>query len=48
LKEKGWANELSVGSSHGAVGFEFYRISIDLTKSGLGKLLPFRNTIALY
>ncbi|CAB4464914.1 unnamed protein product [Rhizophagus irregularis] len=35
LKKKGWANYLSAGPSHGGVGFEFFRISIDLTESGL-------------
>lgn len=38
LKKKGWANYLSAGPSHGGVGFEFFRISIDLTESGLGKV----------
>ncbi|RUS32698.1 Metalloenzyme, LuxS/M16 peptidase-like protein [Jimgerdemannia flammicorona] len=35
LKKKGWANYLQVGSSHGGIGFEFFRISVDLTEDGL-------------
>ncbi|CAO1629238.1 unnamed protein product [Parajaminaea phylloscopi] len=35
LKKRGWANHLSAGGNNGADGFEFFRISIDLTKDGL-------------
>ncbi|KAJ2957690.1 hypothetical protein NQZ79_g6671 [Umbelopsis isabellina] len=35
LKKKGWANYLQVGTSHGGIGFEFFRISVDLTEEGL-------------
>ncbi|ORZ07985.1 Metalloenzyme, LuxS/M16 peptidase-like protein [Lobosporangium transversale] len=35
LKKKGWANNLSAGTSHGGIGFEFFKISVDLTKEGL-------------
>ncbi|CDH56832.1 a-pheromone processing metallopeptidase ste23 [Lichtheimia corymbifera JMRC:FSU:9682] len=35
LKKNGWANYLQVGSIHGGIGFEFLRISIDLTEEGL-------------
>ncbi|GAA6021682.1 hypothetical protein JCM11491_001357 [Sporobolomyces phaffii] len=35
LKEKGWANGMSAGAGNGANGFEFFKISIDLTKEGL-------------
>lgn len=34
LKQQGWANLLSAGSTNGADGFEFFKISIDLTKEG--------------
>ena len=39
LKKKGWANELSAGPYHGGIGFEFFKVTIDLTESGLGKYL---------
>ncbi|KAF9586639.1 Insulinase (Peptidase M16) [Lunasporangiospora selenospora] len=35
LKKKGWANNLSAGTSHGGIGFEFFKINVDLTKEGL-------------
>ncbi|KAG0345812.1 Insulinase (Peptidase M16) [Podila humilis] len=35
LKKKGWANGLSAGTSHGGIGFEFFKITVDLTKEGL-------------
>ncbi|KAF9431806.1 Insulinase (Peptidase M16) [Entomortierella beljakovae] len=35
LKKKGWANSVSCGSSSGGIGFEFFKISVDLTKEGL-------------
>lgn len=37
LKKNGWANYLQVATSHGGIGFEFMRISIDLTEEGLSK-----------
>ncbi|KAF9388399.1 Insulinase (Peptidase M16) [Mortierella sp. AD011] len=35
LKKKGWANNLAAGTSHGGIGFEFFKITVDLTKEGL-------------
>ncbi|CAG8435673.1 5819_t:CDS:10 [Scutellospora calospora] len=35
LKKKGWANRLNAFSSHQYVGFEVFKISIDLTEEGL-------------
>lgn len=35
LKKNGWANYLQVGTIHGGIGFEFMRISVDLTEQGL-------------
>ena len=35
LKNQGWANRLSAGATDGANGFEFFKISVDLTTSGL-------------
>ncbi|CAG8446861.1 15584_t:CDS:10 [Dentiscutata erythropus] len=35
LKKKGWANKLSSYRSHQYVGFEVFKISIDLTEEGL-------------
>lgn len=35
LKSNGWANHLSAGAMNGADGFEFFKISIDLTADGL-------------
>ncbi|ORE08646.1 hypothetical protein BCV72DRAFT_203143 [Rhizopus microsporus var. microsporus] len=37
LKKNGWANYLQVATSHGGIGFEFMRISIDLTEEGLNR-----------
>lgn len=34
LKQRGWANLLSAGTSLGAEGFELFKISIDLTQEG--------------
>lgn len=39
LKKKGWANGMSAGAGNGAIGFEFFKISVDLTKEGLGACL---------
>ncbi|ORZ23957.1 Metalloenzyme, LuxS/M16 peptidase-like protein [Absidia repens] len=35
LKKHHWANYLQVGTIHGGIGFEFLRISVDLTEEGL-------------
>ena len=35
LKAKGWASHLSAGAMNGADGFEFFKISVDLTSDGL-------------
>ncbi|PWN91280.1 hypothetical protein FA10DRAFT_249471 [Acaromyces ingoldii] len=35
LKAKRWANHLSAGATNGADGFEFFKISVDLTQEGL-------------
>ncbi|KAI9597576.1 Metalloenzyme, LuxS/M16 peptidase-like protein [Syncephalis fuscata] len=37
LKQKGWANHLSAGCSGGASGFDFFKVSIDLTQEGLSR-----------
>ncbi|RCH96410.1 Insulinase (Peptidase M16), partial [Rhizopus stolonifer] len=37
LKKNGWANYLQVGTIHGGIGFEFMRISVDLTEEGLSR-----------
>ncbi|KAJ3358023.1 Insulinase (Peptidase M16) [Entophlyctis luteolus] len=34
LKQKGWALELSAGSSSGAIGFDFFKINVNLTAEG--------------
>ena len=42
IKEKGWSLGLTAGlSSFGAAGFEFFKISVDLTSKGLGSPFPF-------
>ena len=48
LKKKGLANNLNAGVEDGGLGFAFYEISIELTESGLGKILLFRNTIIFF
>jgi insulysin len=40
LKKQGWVNGLSAGSSHGSSGFDFFKVSVDLTPDGLGMSLP--------
>ncbi|KAG0352292.1 Insulinase (Peptidase M16), partial [Podila minutissima] len=35
LKRQGWADKLSAGTSAGGIGFEFFKITIDLTPEGL-------------
>lgn len=37
LKNKGWSVALSAGISRGAIGFEFFKISVELTPEGLDK-----------
>ncbi|KAI8982604.1 Metalloenzyme, LuxS/M16 peptidase-like protein [Pilobolus umbonatus] len=44
LKKNGWANYLQVGTIHGGIGFEFLRISIDLTEEGL---IHYKDVISL-
>ncbi|KAM3582293.1 metalloprotease [Umbelopsis sp. WA50703] len=48
LKKKGWANYLQVGTSHGGIGFEFFRISVDLTEEGLNNYESVMVTIFQY
>lgn len=38
LKGKGWVNQLRAGSFHPAAGFDSFKITMDLTPEGLGKL----------
>ena len=35
LKRLGWAESLGAGAGHGATGFDFFKITISLTKAGL-------------
>jgi len=35
LKQLGWAEALGAGAGQGATGFDFFKISVDLTKDGL-------------
>ena len=35
LKKQGWVNFLRAGMSHGSAGFDFLKITVDLTPSGL-------------
>ncbi|TPX70225.1 hypothetical protein SpCBS45565_g01950 [Spizellomyces sp. 'palustris'] len=35
LKKKGWALALSAGVTHGGINFDFFKVSIDLTLSGV-------------
>ncbi|KAI5476508.1 a-pheromone processing metallopeptidase ste23 [Pseudohyphozyma bogoriensis] len=35
LKAKGWANSVSAGPGNGALGFEFFKVHVDLTAEGL-------------
>ncbi|BGP54049.1 hypothetical protein JCM8202_003048 [Rhodotorula sphaerocarpa] len=37
LKNKGWANGMSAGAGNGAVGFEFFKVQVDLTQEGLAQ-----------
>ncbi|KAI7897701.1 Metalloenzyme, LuxS/M16 peptidase-like protein [Cokeromyces recurvatus] len=48
LKKNGWANYLQVGSIHGGIGFEFMRISVDLTEEGLAHYQDVILTIFMY
>lgn len=42
LKKLGWATSLSSSASNGAAGFEFFRININLSATGLGASLIVR------
>jgi len=35
LKKRGWANGVGAGAGNGARGFEFFKVTVDLTKEGL-------------
>jgi len=35
LKKKGWANGLRAGAGGGTTGFDFFKVSVDLTQDGL-------------
>lgn len=35
LKRRGWANSLRAGSGGGTTGFDFFKVTIDLTEAGL-------------
>ncbi|KAG0225257.1 Insulinase (Peptidase M16) [Actinomortierella wolfii] len=48
LKKKGWANGLSAGTSQGGIGFEFFKITVDLTKEGLAHYEDVTVTIFQY
>ncbi|EIE83827.1 hypothetical protein G6F46_002708 [Rhizopus delemar] len=48
LKKNGWANYLQVGTIHGGIGFEFMRISVDLTEEGLNRYRDVIFTIFKY
>ncbi|KAG0039010.1 Insulinase (Peptidase M16) [Podila clonocystis] len=37
LKRQGWADKLSTGTSSAGIGFEFFKIAIDLTPEGLAR-----------
>lgn len=37
LKQKGWANSLWAGATGAAIGFDFFKVSIDLTQEGLSQ-----------
>jgi insulysin len=47
LKGKGWVNSLRAGPFHPAAGFDAFKITMDLTPDGLGKLtLPCRRQLS--
>lgn len=37
LKSKGWTNYLRAGMAHGVAGFDFFKVTVDLTPEGLRK-----------
>lgn len=37
LKRHGWVNSLRAGFQSGSVGFDFFKVTVDLTADGLGK-----------
>lgn len=37
LKKQGWSNYLRAGMSHGAAGFDFFKVTVDLTPDGLSE-----------
>jgi len=39
LKRKGWVNSLRAGAQNGSSGFELFKVTVDLTEEGLGKLM---------
>ena len=41
LKGKEWANGVSAGPAMSATGFSIFKISVDLTKEGLGRAALF-------
>lgn len=36
LKRHGWVNSLRAGFQSGSVGFDFFKVTVDLTAEGLG------------
>ncbi|KAF9978161.1 Insulinase (Peptidase M16) [Actinomortierella ambigua] len=48
LKKRGWANGLSAGTLQGGIGFEFFKISVDLTQEGLAHYEDVTCTIFQY
>jgi insulysin len=48
LKKKGWVNYLRAGQSHGAAGFDFMKITVDLTPTGLENWQEVTTTIFKY
>lgn len=35
LKKQGWSNYLRAGMAHGVAGFDFFKVTVDLTPDGL-------------
>ncbi|KAH8927446.1 LuxS/MPP-like metallohydrolase [Atractiella rhizophila] len=48
LKNKGWANALSAGPGQKSIGFEFFKVQVDLTKEGLENYLEVTKAIFDY
>ncbi|KAM0792534.1 hypothetical protein ACM66B_005203 [Microbotryomycetes sp. NB124-2] len=48
LKRKGWATGLDASSSGGAAGFDFFRINVSLTASGLDNYLEVLKVVFAY